>query len=93
MTPISLDKIRLYHIVHVDKLPYILDSEKIICDSEVQKKSFLGTTIGMGKIKERRMNELTLDSYPDLYVGDCVPFYFCPRSIMLICFIKIITRI
>jgi len=22
-------------------------------------------------------------SYPDLYVGDYVPFYFCPRSIML----------
>ena len=27
--------------------------------------------------------ELTLDSHPDLYVGNCVPFYFCPRSVML----------
>jgi hypothetical protein len=35
------------------------------------------------KIKQRRLNELTLNSYPDLHVGDCVPFYFCPRSIML----------
>ena len=22
-------------------------------------------------------------SHPDLYVGGCVPFYFCPRSVML----------
>jgi len=39
--------------------------------------------IGMGKIKQRRLEELTLNSHPELYVGDCVPFYFCPRSIML----------
>ena len=24
-----------------------------------------------------------LTSHPDLYVGQCVPFYFCPRSVML----------
>lgn len=29
------------------------------------------------------MNELKLTSHPDLFVGDCVPFYFCSRSIML----------
>ena len=37
----------------------------------------------MNDIKQRRLNELTLTSHKDLYVGDCVPFYFCPRSIML----------
>jgi hypothetical protein len=37
----------------------------------------------MNGIKKRRLNELTLSSHPDLHVGDCVPFYFCPRSIML----------
>jgi len=37
----------------------------------------------MNSIKQRRLNELTLDSHPGLYVGSCVPFYFCPRSIML----------
>ena len=42
-----------------------------------------GATIGMDSIKTRRLNELTLTAYPDLYVGDCVPFYFCPRSVML----------
>ena len=37
----------------------------------------------MQSIKRRRLNELKLVSHPDLHVGDCVPFYFCPRSIML----------
>jgi len=37
----------------------------------------------MGSIKARRLNELRLSSHPQLFVGQCVPFYFCPRSIML----------
>ena len=37
----------------------------------------------MDQIKQRRLEKLTLTSYPDLHVGDCVPFYFCPRSVML----------
>ena len=41
-----------------------------------------GTAIGMNSIKQRRLNS-TLNSYPNLRIGDCVPFYFCPRSIML----------
>ena len=36
----------------------------------------------MSHIKQRR-RYLPVNSHPDLYVGDCVPFYFCPRSIML----------
>lgn len=37
----------------------------------------------MSGIKQRRLNELTLSSHPGLDVGDCVPFYFRPRSVML----------
>jgi hypothetical protein len=37
----------------------------------------------MSSIKLRRLNELPLHCHPDLFVGDCVPFYFCPRSVML----------
>ena len=89
MNHIDPNSIKLYHIVHIDKLPLILNSGKaglLICDSDVHKRRLLGTTIGMSKIKERRMTELTLNSHSDLYVGDCVPFYFCPRSIMLYMF-------
>jgi len=37
----------------------------------------------MNSIKERRLNVNRLSSHPSLFVGDCVPFYFCPRSVML----------
>ena len=37
----------------------------------------------MNDIKRRRLESLRLTSYPDLLVGSCVPFYFCPRSVML----------
>ncbi len=74
---------KIYHIVHADRLPSIIQSDGLLCDAEMVKYSGLGTTIGMSAIKSRRLHELTLDSHPGLYVGACVPFYFCPRSIML----------
>lgn len=37
----------------------------------------------MDGIKHRRLNELTLTSHPGVFVGQCVPFYFCYRSVML----------
>lgn len=42
-----------------------------------------GTTISVNDIKLRRLHRLELTSHPGLKVGDCVPFYFCPRSVML----------
>jgi len=74
---------KVYHIVHVDRLPSIVEDDWLWCDAETSRRSLPGTTIGMNQIKERRLNELTLTSHPDLHVGDCVPFYFCPRSVML----------
>jgi len=74
---------KIYHIVHVDRLPSIIADGVLWCDAEIVRRSPPGTTIGMSGIKQRRLNELTLTSHPGLYVGDCVPFYFCPRSIML----------
>ena len=74
---------KLYHIVHVDRLPSIVADGCLWCDAEVVRRAPPGTTIGMNKIKQRRLTELTLSSHPQLHVGDCVPFYFCPRSVML----------
>jgi hypothetical protein len=74
---------KIYHIVHVDPLPSIVADGCLWCDAEILRRNLSGTTIGMNNIKQRRLNELTLTSHPDLYVGACVPFYFCPRSIML----------
>jgi hypothetical protein len=74
---------KIYHIVHVDRLLSIVADGYLLSDGDIVQRQGLGTTIGMGKIKERRLNELRLSSHSDLYVGQCVPFYFCPRSIML----------
>jgi hypothetical protein len=76
------DEPKIYHIVHVDRLASII-AGGLWCDAEVVRRTPPGTTIGMNAIKERRLTELTLASHPGLYVGECVPFYFCPRSIML----------
>ena len=73
---------RIYHIVHVDRLPSIIAAGGLLCDAEMARREPIGTTIGMNDIKRRRL-ELNLGSYPDLRVGACVPFYFCPRSVML----------
>jgi hypothetical protein len=75
-------KPKIYHIVHVDRLPSIVAAGFLWCDAEVIRHALAGTTIGMSRIKQRRLT-LPLNSHPDLHVGDCVPFYFCPRSVML----------
>lgn len=74
---------KIYHIVHVDRLLSIVKDGNLWCDAEVVRRSSNGTGIGMNHIKKRRLSQLRLTNYPDLHVGDCVPFYFCPRSIML----------
>ena len=73
---------KIYHIVHVDRLKSIIADNYIWCDAEILRRQPPGTTIGMNNIKQRRRTK-RLSSHPDLCVGDCVPFYFCPRSIML----------
>ena len=77
------DHPKLYHICHVDRLPSIVASGGLLSDAAVQQQTLAGTMIGMSNIKQRRLTELQLASHPGLFVGQCVPFYFCPRSVML----------
>ena len=72
---------KIYHIVHVDRLNSISSDGYLWCDAEVGRRAAPGTAIGMNSIKRRRLNK-TLNSHPGLYVGNCVPFYFCSRSVM-----------
>lgn len=73
---------KIYHICHVDRLASIV-AGGLLSDAEVQRLAPPGTVIGMSNIKQRRLTELTLASQPGLFVGQCVPFYFSPRSVML----------
>lgn len=73
---------KIYHIVHVDRLPSILADGCLWSDAVMVGRQGTGTTIGMGSIKERRLR-LPVPCHPKTHVGDFVPFYFCPRSVML----------
>ena len=73
---------KIYHIVHMDRLPSIIKDGYLWCDAEMTNRSATGTTIGMPDLKKSRL-EKQLTAHPDLRVGDCVPFYFCYRSVML----------
>ncbi|MCE2652678.1 MAG: DUF4433 domain-containing protein [Planctomycetaceae bacterium] len=37
----------------------------------------------MGRIKQRRLERIEVTCHPGTTVGEYVPFYFCPRSVML----------
>lgn len=77
------DHPKIFHIIHVDRLPSVLRTEGLLSDARMVDLTGTGTTIGMDEIKQRRLDELKLSSHPELHVGQCVPFYFCPRSVML----------
>ena len=76
------EKVSIYHIVHKDRLQSIMDDGFLWSDAETRARESEGTTVGVMAIKNRRL-VTSLSSHPDLKVGACVPFYFCPRSIML----------
>jgi hypothetical protein len=74
---------KIYHILHFDRLPSVIRDGFLFSDAIINRRSASGTTIGMCAIKQRRLSELSLASHPGLLVGECVPFYYCPRSVML----------
>jgi hypothetical protein len=74
---------KIYHICHVDRLASIVASGGLLSDAAIAEAAVQGTVIGMNHIKQRRLTQLQLDSQPGVFVGQCVPFYFCPRSVML----------
>ena len=74
---------KIYHITHVDNLPSILTDGCLLSDAAIIARGSLNMAIGMSSIKKRRLEELEVTCHPGTMVGDYVPFYFCPRSIML----------
>ena len=73
---------RIFHITHVDNLPGILAAGGLLSDAAMLRRGGPQVTIGNSKIKQRRLS-LPVHCHPGDHVGDYVPFYFCPRSIML----------
>ena len=74
---------KIYHITHVDNLASILAVGCIEADGRRLSQVGDQTSIGMTDIKRRRLFEIDVFCHPGTKVGEYVPFYFCPRSIML----------
>jgi len=74
---------KLYHITHVDNLPSIVADGELLSDAAMMARGGPTQAIGMSGIKQRRVEELEVSCHPGTNVGDYVPFYFCPRSVML----------
>ena len=72
----------IYHITHVDNLPSIIATGGLISEATMATRGGPSSTIGMSAINVRRLR-LPVDCHPGDHVGDYVPFYFCPRSVML----------
>lgn len=75
------DRPRIYHIVHVDNLASIVGDGCLWPDAVMVKRQG-AAVIGNNEIKADRL-VLPVQCNPGTCVGDYVPFYLCPRSVML----------
>jgi hypothetical protein len=74
---------KIYHITHIDNLPSIATGMGLISDAQRIASDLSCSVVGMSTIKQRRLEEIAVACHPSTTVGQYVPFYFCPRSIML----------
>ncbi|MBY0374673.1 MAG: DUF4433 domain-containing protein [Bryobacteraceae bacterium] len=72
---------KIYHIVHVDNLASIVADGCLWSDSVMVNRAG-AAVIGNREIKADRLR-LPVDCHAGTCVGDYVPFYLCPRSVML----------
>jgi ssDNA thymidine ADP-ribosyltransferase, DarT len=75
-------EVRIYHITHLDNLPSVLAAGGLWSDAAMIAQGGPSASIGMNSIKQRRLG-LPVKCHRSDRVGEYVPFYFCPRSIML----------
>lgn len=75
------ENIQIYHITDVANLRCILDDGGLRSDVAVAELN--SVSIGYDHIKKRRATEIRVDCCGNRFVGEFVPFYFCPRSPML----------
>lgn len=79
---------KIYHITHVDNLESIARRSELWSDGLCRNNNLANKQVGMSAIKARRLFDLEVDCHPGTKVGEYVPFYFCPRSIMLYLFYR-----
>lgn len=80
---VSASSPKIYHITHIDNLLNIAASVWLVSDANRIANSLSCSLVGMSTIKQRRLDEIEVSCHPGTKVGQYVPFYFCPRSVML----------
>lgn len=73
--------ILIFHITDISNLAGITASGLLSDKAMIRRGDH--SVIGYDHIKRRRMEEIQVDCCGYRYVGEFVPFYFCPRSPML----------
>src|SRR5512147_2433514 len=74
-------QIPIYHITDLGNLSDILNDGGLHSDAVMAQRN--PTVIGYSHIKQRRLTQITVPCCRNRFVGEFVPFYFCPRSPML----------
>lgn len=82
MSPVPAEP-KIYHITHLRNLLEILRAGRLWSDAKRLELGLDCSIVGLSEIKRRRLEEIEVDCNPGTKVGEYVPFYFCPRSIML----------
>ncbi len=77
------DRPKIYHITHIDNLPGVIKRGCLWSEARCLEENWQCAVVGMSQIKRRRLQEIEVSCHPGTTVGQYVPFYFCPRSIML----------
>jgi len=79
--PLRPEERLIYHITDIENLPGIMAEEGLLSDAVMSERD--PTIIGDDRIKRRRLTQIRVPSAGHRFVGEFVPFYFCPRSPML----------
>jgi len=67
----------------MENIASIVKDGALHSEARCHKASMTSVNIGIAEIKRRRLEDIVVRCCPGTRVGDYVPFYFCPRSVML----------
>jgi hypothetical protein len=81
--PRDLTKTFIYHITDVSNLSSIIAKGGLMSDVAVSEAGGPKLMIGHNHIKQRRMTQYRVPCTGNRFVGEFVPFYYCPRPPML----------
>jgi hypothetical protein len=74
---------KIFHITPIEKLQAIIDAGFLWSDAKCIELGLAGEAVGISGIKADRLERRPVKCHPGTTVGQYVPFYFCPRSVML----------